>query len=169
MSYAEAVRARLLEPLGLEHTWVEGSEEVPEEIVPGYSPEGEDVSHDIHPSRTWADSGIVSSAADLRAWGEALYLSDQVLSASSLELMKSETSGGWLIDFGLGVMVISQPPPLDALIGHTGGHLNGASTALFVQEEYGVVGVALLNAYDANAWGAASLGLKGAVKYVVTE
>ena len=165
VGYGEAVRARLLDPLGLEYTWVEGCEELPKELVHGYSPEGDDVSDDIHPSRTWAAGAVVATADDLRRWGQALYLDGEVVSSDTLALMQSENNGGWPIQFGLGVMIITQPPPLQTLVGHTGGHLAGASTALFVHEETGTVGVALLNAYDADAWGLAKTSMKAAVKH----
>ncbi len=163
VSYGEALRTNLLDPLGLEDTYLEGCKELPKDVVRGYDPDGNDVTDSIDCSRVWAAGNVVATPADLAAWGRALY-GGELLSEATLEEMRSDHHGGWPMKFGQGVIITKQPPPLDELIGHTGGLPMGASTILVYHEETGSLGAGMLNAIGVDAWTMTTQRLEAAVK-----
>lgn len=88
-TWAGEVRARLLDPLGLEHTFIEGSETIPADAATGYwyeqivrlDPEtGEAVrtneiaeAPDPGGAWSWAAGSLVSTSEDLVRWAEAVF------------------------------------------------------------------------------------------------
>ena len=94
-SWAAEVRARLLDPLGLTRTFIEGDEEVPG-LVHGYAwtqsdrfdPETGEIIHGdpvladwtdlYHPTWAWSAGCLVSTSGDLARWAHALFEGDVV-------------------------------------------------------------------------------------------
>ncbi|MDJ0771754.1 MAG: serine hydrolase domain-containing protein [Ilumatobacter sp.] len=119
--YHEVVRRRIIEPLDLAATYLDGFEEVPAPFDPygGSDPSAPDEQYDSTSITTaaWAAGAIVSSAEDLHRLCAALF-DDRIISAASVAEM---TAGG---EYGLGVELSDWPR---GLVGH-GGAISGYGT-----------------------------------------
>jgi D-alanyl-D-alanine carboxypeptidase len=122
-SYAEAIRARVLEPLGLRQTIVPGDEvTLPEPHAHGYLPvDGELVDlAEFNASKAWAAGEIVSTAQDLNRFYAAL-LTGELLRPAELEAMLTTVdTGDGGGGYGLGIGRVELPDGL-VVWGHTGG------------------------------------------------
>ena len=114
--FHEVLRARILDPLALNSTYLAGFEEGPEPygayFIPGFGIPIEPLEFDYTSIATsaWAAGSLVSSAQDLHTLFTALF-ADRVISASSL----AEMTGSEEYGFGLEVWSTS------GLFGHGGG------------------------------------------------
>jgi D-alanyl-D-alanine carboxypeptidase len=150
------VRRRILEPLGLRHTYVSGAEPVPGGVVPGYMDIDQDGREDrVETGEGWpaldtteaAAGAIVSTAPDLAAFATALF-HHRLLDAPTFQQMVTQsphhlrTSG-----YGLGVEVL-RPDYRLTLLGH-GGFTIGTRSALWYSPDTDVVVAVLAN--DAQA------------------
>lgn len=124
-SYDAALHGRLLEPLGLEDTYLAQSIEPNDHLVRSYDAEDNDISGLHDPSLGWAAGGMVSTPCDLARWGASLY-AGEVLSAPMLELML--TPGAHNPEYGHGSFV--EVDGAQALYGHTGG-IGGYGTYMY--------------------------------------
>ena len=155
-TWAAQVRRRLLDPLGLRHTYVSGAEPVPGGVVPGYMDIDQDGREEkVESGQGWpaldtteaAAGAIVSTAADLAAFATALF-HHRLLNAVTLQQMVTEsphhvrTSG-----YGLGVEVL-RPDYRLTMLGH-GGFTIGTRSALWYAPDADVVVAVLAN--DAQA------------------
>ncbi len=113
VDYHEVVRSRIIDPLGMPSTYLDGFEDGPTPFDPyeGAVP-GRDGQHDYTSlaSAAWAAGGMVSSASDLHRLFSALYTGDIV----SAELLADMTAGD---AYGLGVELSDWP---NGLVGHGG-------------------------------------------------
>lgn len=75
-TFAEAVRAELLDPLGLADTFVQ-PDESDAAFVDGHLV-GTESTDAIHTSWAWAAGGMISNGADLCVWADALFAGDVV-------------------------------------------------------------------------------------------
>jgi D-alanyl-D-alanine carboxypeptidase len=121
-SYAEAIRARVLEPLGLQQTIVPRDEvTLPEPHAHGYLPvDGERVDLvEFNASQAWAAGEIVSTAGDLDRFYAALLTGD-LLRPTELQALlttvPTDTADG---AYGLGISRVALPGG-SMLWGHTG-------------------------------------------------
>jgi len=137
---ADLQRARIVEPLGLENTYLAWSEPVAEPMVPGELglPDGMRVplGSEFVPAQatwTWAAGGVVSSAGDTAAFFGALF--DDLLGPESVEAMKT----------GLGIVATRWPDDKDGWF-HRGGAF-GYLAAAGVSEDGWSVAV-LSNRFD---------------------
>ena len=150
------VRRRILDPLGLRHTYVSGAEPVPGGVVPGYMDMDQDGDEDkVETGQGWpaldtteaAAGAIVSTAPDLATFATALF-HHRLLNAATLQQMVTEspqhlrTSG-----YGLGVEVM-RPDYRLTMVGH-GGFTIGTRSALWYAPDADVVVAVLAN--DAQA------------------
>ena len=136
-------RDHLLTPLGLEHTYVAGLEELPENTAHGWFDLDEDGAYDDLPSFTAFDSGIggavYASAEDLALWSHALFSERRLLSEQSFVQMltfHSPTPGEPLVaGYGLGVVQFS-PELFNGLeiLGHSGNAPGYAAGCLYLPE-----------------------------------
>jgi D-alanyl-D-alanine carboxypeptidase len=124
-SYRAFVTDRLLQPLGLNDTYVAESGDEDANLVQSYDEAGNALT--VDPSYGWAAGAIVSTPRDLARWGAALFGGD-VVSPSSLETMVTPLSLADANDYGHGVFVESDGG--EALYGHTGG-IGGFQTYLY--------------------------------------
>ncbi|GAA0958640.1 serine hydrolase domain-containing protein [Kribbella koreensis] len=116
-SYADAVRARVIEPLHLHQTLVPGDEpKLPQPHAHGYLlVDDESVDLDeLNPSQAWAAGELISTAADLNKFFAAL-LAGELLPAAQLEAMLTTVG-----DYGLGI-ARRQLADGTVLWGHNGG------------------------------------------------
>ena len=106
-SYAQELEERIIKPLGLRHTALAQTRQLPDLDDAGYNP-----------SVPWAAGAIVSNAHDLSRFYSAL-LSGRLLSKTSVSRMKTTVEGGRV---GLGIF--STKLPCGLYWGHTGGILD---------------------------------------------
>jgi D-alanyl-D-alanine carboxypeptidase len=127
-SYAEAVREGILEPLGLENTFIPGAETaIPEPYAHGYiglNDDGESTLVDISdwsPSYAGSAGDMISTLDDLNAFFDAL-MEGQLLSPPLLDEMLTPPEGLELSpggSYGLGIAILSLPDA-PRLYGHNG-------------------------------------------------
>jgi D-alanyl-D-alanine carboxypeptidase len=72
---AEAYRTNIYEPLGMTSTFLDCYEEPVIDVVHGYTSSGDGMSDvtELHESVGWSAGGLVSTAADLTAFGRGLF------------------------------------------------------------------------------------------------
>lgn len=126
------LRRRLFERLGLAHTTHPTSAQMPDPYPRGYAfIDGLgylDVTTTIHPSAYWAAGAIISDAADLATFYEAL-LGAKLLRPDLLEAMKRTAVNAGGDDTGYGLGLIRVTTPCGTVWGHTGGVGGYASLA----------------------------------------
>lgn len=131
-SYAAALRERVLEPLGLEHTYVEGDETFSEAMATGYfekDPDGiTDTTGLYHASIFWASGAMVSTSEDTRSWIDALLATDFLSPESQDELVTFVDA--WPADgYGLGIFKVVYGNV--TAYGHNGAVMGFASAAYY--------------------------------------
>jgi len=114
-SLAEVLRARLLEPHGLRHTYLPGPDGQPD-VVHNYSSNGLDWA-DLQATSLvtylWSAGAMVATPADMVRWAQRLF-GGQVLRASSVQDMLPQPGAS----YGLGIMPFVTP--LGPGVGHGG-------------------------------------------------
>ena len=119
------LRSAMLDPQGLDRTFFDGEETLPEPLAKGYGPGGEDWTALLHPSVPWTAGIMVAEAGDLAHWATALYGGDAISDAARAEMLTFVPGES----YGLGVLQIVTPRG-SAGIGHTGG-IPGYSSFMF--------------------------------------
>lgn len=120
---AEAMRARILAPYGLTHTYLDGYEEAVPGLVRGYETNGTDfldVTWSEDPSWAWTAGGLVSTTDDLTKFYAEL-LGGNVLAPAELQEMKNLVNTTWanIPEYGLGLAERKFGSRL--ALGHEGG------------------------------------------------
>ena len=116
-AYHDVLQERIIDPLRLEHTYLDGFQSGPEPVtayelaVGGYLP----IEWDYTGFATiaWAAGGIVSSSPDLHMFMTELFSGDLISVESLAEMTNTEPD-----DYGLGLMSNSDVP---GVFGHQGG------------------------------------------------
>ncbi len=115
MPFAEVLRTRILDPLGLDATYLAGFEEGQEPFgayfATGDVSEPIDFSYASIATSAWAAGALVSSVEDLHTFLTALF-DEHVISAELLAAMTANE------EYGLG---ITRLPGFNSLYGHGGG------------------------------------------------
>jgi len=130
-SYKNVIHSNLLEPLGLNDTYVPSDKVIPGSHAHGYadlSGDGvlEDVT-DLEPSVIWSAGGMISNTKDLVCWAKALY-GGNVLNEKSMKEMYSFTDTGYEnIQYGFGVYKY----PQEGIVGHDGDFMGFSSQMLY--------------------------------------
>jgi len=118
MPISQALRTRLLEPLGLDHTWVECDQPAPDGLEFAHAwanVNGDDNLDDISAQSPNLYCSILSSptwttAEDLARWSQALFYEGRVLSEESLAEMltfvkvRGDPTEPMVAEYGLGVV-----------------------------------------------------------------
>jgi D-alanyl-D-alanine carboxypeptidase len=112
-TYQQQVRDRVIAPLGLADTFVEGAEEIPGGFARGYLQQDDgyvDVRDALNPSAAWAAGAVVSSAADVARFGHEL-LRGHLLSPRQVAEMTRRTMlpDGSAANFGIGLIMEASP------------------------------------------------------------
>ncbi len=149
-SLAVAVRSRLLEPLGLDDTFLEHREPLPKELAEGYQDldgDGElDGTRDYDDGLGLGDGGLVATALDVARWGRALLTPDAVLDAATLEVLQTDlVDDGEGAEYGLGVM--RWDTEWGEAWGHTGS-MQGFQSTLWYLPQFDLAIAVLINAGD---------------------
>jgi D-alanyl-D-alanine carboxypeptidase len=143
---ASAYRERLFTPLALEHTYVSGQEELPENTAHGWFDLDGDGAYDDLPSFTSFDTGIggavYATPEDLVLWSHALFSERRLVEAETFEQMitfhPTTSDEPLTVGYGLGVVEFN-PEIFNGLNiwGHS-GNAPGYAAACFYLPEYDV-------------------------------
>ncbi|UZQ54859.1 beta-lactamase family protein [Trichothermofontia sichuanensis B231] len=147
---AIALRERLFTPLGLEDTALETTPQ-PNLLVSGYGNwDGDNIldnfSH-INEAYGFGDSGLVSTAADLDRFAQALWVQNCLLSPNLQALMaqpQSRTLDHTSRPIGYGLGVTTWETPWGRAIGH-GGRFGGFVTLMLHISNYQLTMIVMLN------------------------
>ena len=140
------IKRRILQPLGMSHTFMLTELKMPTPYAHGYLyEEGKviDATYSIHPSLFWTAGGIVSKIADQLIWAKALVEGRLLSPRAHLEQFNMKEGSGRLRFYGFGTMII------DGLIGH-GGNVNNMYTS-FVGRYHGYDVAILVNGQTGDA------------------
>ena len=139
-SLSNEMKRRILQPLGMSHTFMLTELKMPTPYAHGYLfEEGKvvDATYLIHPSLYWTAGGIVSTAADQLIWAKALVEGRLLSPQAHSEQFNMKPAAGMLSFYGFGVM------NMNGLIGH-GGNVNNMYTS-FVGRYHGYDVAILVN------------------------
>ena len=122
-SFAQAVRADLLDPAGLHRTWVQTGETPTAPLTVGGQAAYADIvdpAGPFMPSRSFASfdlgaGSIAADAADVARWGYQLY-GGQVIDSTLVEQMEADPQDSDVGLYGLGTFVMSEEDVL--MVGH---------------------------------------------------
>lgn len=145
-SFRNELKRRILQPLGMSHTFMLREMKMPTPYAHGYRyEEGKviDGTYSIHPSLFWTAGGIVSTAADQLIWAKALLQGRLLSPQAHSEQFAMKPASSKLGFYGLGVM------NMNGLIGH-GGNYNNLYTS-FVGRYHGYDCVILVNGQAGDA------------------
>ncbi|MCG8417485.1 MAG: beta-lactamase family protein [Proteobacteria bacterium] len=139
------IRSRTIDPHSLEHTFIAGDEAVNGTLANGFGPDGEDVTHALHPSAAWTAGNMVGTAGDMVEWAMALY-GGQVLDQEEFDEMLDvievdEVPGG---SYGLGVISYDAGVVGTPAIGHSGG-VPGFTTEMYYLTDFDSAVVTVVN------------------------
>jgi D-alanyl-D-alanine carboxypeptidase len=156
-SWAEQVRRRVLDPLHLDHTFLPGSEPVPARVVPGYFDADDDGDEEnVETAGPWPAletsegpaGAVVSTAADLLTFGDALFRGDLVEPSSKQAMVADGPFHPRTSNYGLGIEIL-RPDYRTTLWGH-GGFVPGFRSGLWYVPSRDTVLVVLTNESRAN-------------------
>ena len=138
-SYAEMLKQRIFQPLGMADTGLDSDELVLAKRAQGYQPGAEGLEHARSESMTvpWAAGSIYSTTHDLLRWEHGLF-GGKLISPTSLKLMITPGKG----DYGLGVGITKRDGRI--IIDHGGG-IEGFNTYLAYEPEERIAVVVLSN------------------------
>lgn len=141
LSAAQALRSRIFEPVGMEHTYLAEYETPTARLVRGYAQyAGQWIDVSVwNVSTAWTAGALVSTTADLGHFIRALFRGDLFADPGTLALML-DTSGSQGVPYGLGIM---QMQPAGSW-GH-GGSIWGYLTQLIYVPDDDLVVVAIVN------------------------
>ena len=144
--YADALRERLLAPLGLDDTGYDDGAEVIDRMARGYRRVGAGFEHAayVDPSVPYAAGMMYSTARDLFRWTQALHRGAPFEHAETLTRMTTPVLGDYA--YGLGVSTLPLGAPVRA-IGHSGGIFGFSTFLLHLPDEDRTI-VVLANAED---------------------
>lgn len=143
-TYDEQLHRRIIDKLGLTHTYFAGFDPLPSSALRGYALAGDqfrDRTAWENPSLAWSAGSIVSNAQDLAHFITALF-DGELVSAASLAQMQQGRDTGFGGQYGLGLMMFDLPG--GRAYGHSGETLS-FSTELYIQPQSGMVLVVLAN------------------------
>jgi D-alanyl-D-alanine carboxypeptidase len=149
------LRARLFDPLGMSSSFLATDVDTPAPFSRGYVRNGAlvDATTLVHPSAAWAAGGVVSNAADLVVWAEAL-ANGTGLSASLHADRITPVPASFSDAYGLGVQTFQR------WVGHY-GEIAGYEAMAFSRPGVGTIvvlvnqstdGVASFQLFDAVRW-----------------
>jgi D-alanyl-D-alanine carboxypeptidase len=170
-TWAAEIRRRVIDPLGLRHTFIAGTGPVPGGVLPGYFDADNDGDREnVETGRPWPSlettegpaGAIVSTAPDLAAFGRALFRGHLVRPETLRQMVTEGPHHPRNSNYGLGVE-ISRPDYRTTLWGH-GGFVPGFRSVLWYAPRHDVTVVVLVNDAQANPQDLAELALRTAVR-----
>ncbi|MGD2179988.1 serine hydrolase domain-containing protein [Lusitaniella coriacea] len=159
-SLESEIRARILDPLGLENTFFGGEEEIPGGYASGYLDLNEDgdfedivdgIPEDVTPfnlTQAWAAGAMVSNTQDLTRFIQALF-AGELLAPDTFAQMRTVTDTG-MEGFSYGLGIFSRDiPGIGKVWGHNGGVAAFSSNLLYAPD-LGITYVDLQNSQPAS-------------------
>jgi D-alanyl-D-alanine carboxypeptidase len=151
-SLAGEIHQRIIDPLGLWHTFFAPDDPIAGALMRGYKGQRH-LTGDLNLSFAWGAGNIVSNVEDLGRFAQALF-GGALLRPEMLATMQTFVStGGWdspELTYGLGVMQNVLPAAQPTLVrGHTGA-LVGYRTALWHAPDSGVTIAVAINEMSAD-------------------
>ncbi|MBW2455561.1 MAG: beta-lactamase family protein [Deltaproteobacteria bacterium] len=119
-SVGPEIRSQVLDPQGLEATFLDGEEPLGGELAHGFDAIGIDATNTLHPSVPWTAGSMVATAGDAARWMTALYGGDVLEPAEQSAMLEAEDLGSGM-EYGLGTFILSPPASPWPAQGHTGG------------------------------------------------
>ncbi|MBN2725356.1 MAG: beta-lactamase family protein [Deltaproteobacteria bacterium] len=101
---SEAITSRVIDPLSLSVTVLEGEPPMTDVIVPGFSETGVNLTGVLHPTVRWTAGAMVTSVDELLSWTESLY-GGNLLNNQTKESMILTTVHAPSVSVGLGVFI----------------------------------------------------------------
>ncbi len=118
---AQAIRSRILKPLGLKYTFTELREPIIGNVATGYGDRNKDGKLDsyanVNDGNGLGDGGLVSNAEDLAKFAKALFAKKTLLSPQMMKQLLTFTDNE---GYGYGLGVERFPTPFGESFGHTG-------------------------------------------------
>jgi len=147
-SVVENYHARIIDPLGLTHTYLADAETPTANLIRGY--DSLIGTNDYNASLTWTAGALVSNAPDLATFMRALVAGRLFAEATTLDIMLTPTEAsinfdGEGSDYGLGVFIFQTPFGL--IYGHT-GDIFGFHAKAFYLADYDTVFINLVSTDD---------------------
>lgn len=141
-SASEAIRTRLLDPQGLDRTFLDGEDTLPQPLATGWGAGQADHTNLLHPSVPWTAGSMVAEVGDLVDWADALYDGAAISDAALTQMLDAYTfpSGS---GYGLGVE-IGTANGGGAYVGHSGG-IPGFLTLMYYFEEPDIAVATIVN------------------------
>jgi D-alanyl-D-alanine carboxypeptidase len=135
------IRARALQPAGLQHTFLEGEEPLQGDLAKGFDAQKNDMTYRWNMSGIWTSGAMVATGADLCQWIAALYGSTAVLSEAELQTMLEGVDVGDGVKYGLGVEILDRSITGNAgpAMGHSGETFGVVTQALFFPEKQAAI------------------------------
>jgi D-alanyl-D-alanine carboxypeptidase len=128
---AAAIRERALEAVDLGRTYLEGVEDLPELIAPGYGPTDADVTGVLPPTIRWTAGAMVAEVGDIAAWIAALARGDVLPPAEQEAMLTSVPMEIGDRSCGLGIFFL-EVEGVGPAMGHSGGTPGYHTVALYV-------------------------------------
>jgi D-alanyl-D-alanine carboxypeptidase len=132
----ELLRARVIEPARLSHTYLDGAEPALPGLVHGYAMEGSrrvDTTREVDASALGAAGALVANAADLSSFYAQL-LGGEILAPAELHEMRAfvHTGDPTAPEYGLGL--IERTSPLGHAVGHDGQTFGFISSSFYLPD-----------------------------------
>lgn len=175
-SYADALRTWVIDPMGLEHTYVEGEDQWTETMAEGHLVQGgvgpQEVTSLYHASQVGPAGAVVATVDDLRRFTSTLLASDFLGDAGQAELIDFvDTMNPGLESYGLGVFTFEAGSGV--AVGHNGAvmgfqagigyHPGSRATVVAIQNQLTVDGDGAVVA-DPLSLVAAAIGIVEAIE-----
>jgi D-alanyl-D-alanine carboxypeptidase len=144
-SMVENVHARIIDPLALTHTYMQGSEAPTADIVRGY--DSYMGTNDYDASSTWTAGSLVSNAPEMVIFLRALISGSLFAESSTLEIMLTPTeasANAFDEGFGYGLGLFNFNTPFGPIYGHS-GDIFGFHSKVWYFADYDAVLVQLDN------------------------
>ncbi len=139
---AETMRARMLDAQGLERTFFDGDEPLPEPLAKGWGAGQADHTNLLHPSVPWTAGSMVAEVGDLVDWADALYDGDAISAAALAQMLDAYDFGNGG-GYGLGVEM-GTSASAGRYVGHSGG-IPGFLTLMYYFEDSDVAVATVVN------------------------
>jgi D-alanyl-D-alanine carboxypeptidase len=147
---AVVLRTRLLDPLALSSTSLDGEEPLAGDLARGYDVARNDVTELFDLSTAWTAGAMVGTAGDTANWALSLYTGTALDEASRREMLESTVETGMPgVRYGLGVLELDASAAGAQTWGHT-GDIAGYRTQMFYFPEIESVIVSIINSNRGN-------------------
>lgn len=119
LPWPEAVHARTTAPAGLEHTFVDGYDELSSPLAAGRL-QGQDATYALHPSFPASAGNMVARPTDVARWVRLRHGTDVVHSAAERALLVETVPVGTGVGYGLGTQTFDAAATGANAAGHDG-------------------------------------------------